>query len=107
MIKNLVLPNYLEINILKHVIVSCENTTCEREFNINSLNEMIVHQQTCGKIVPLRENKLIQCKRCETYYSNDKIHDPIKEMKKCVNNNQTKIHQLKTYFEEKIKVKLF
>jgi hypothetical protein len=106
-IKNLVIPNKFEINMLENVIISCENTTCEKEFNINTLKEMLYHQKTCGKLVSLKEKKLILCKRCESYCSNDKLHDCIVELKKSIkNNNQNIIDEMKAYFEEKINSKI-
>jgi hypothetical protein len=50
-LEDLLSPNRVEINMLKQVIISCCNSSCTREFNINSLKEMIEHEKICGKTI--------------------------------------------------------
>jgi hypothetical protein len=43
-------PSRLEMNILEQVVINCSNMSCEKVFNINSLNDMIKHEEICGRI---------------------------------------------------------
>jgi hypothetical protein len=45
-----ILPNKMVTNMLEQVVISCKNSSCGREFNINSLNEMLDHERHCGKL---------------------------------------------------------
>ena len=49
-LEDVISPNRLEMKILEQVIISCSNPTCDKEFNIHSLNEMIKHEEICGRI---------------------------------------------------------
>ncbi len=50
-------PSRLEMNILEQVVISCSNLRCQKVFKINSLNEMIKHEEICGRI---KVNQLIK-----------------------------------------------
>jgi hypothetical protein len=47
---DIIYPSRIDINILEKLIINCSNMNCEREFNINTLNEMIEHEKICCKI---------------------------------------------------------
>jgi hypothetical protein len=100
-VEDFMIPNKVEMNLLERVIISCNNSTCEREFNINSLKEMIEHEKICGKVKVKYESNL-QCKTCDHIYTQNYDHNCFYELKKNIEiNNQDILHQMKTYFDQK------
>ncbi len=49
-LENVLYPSRLEMNILEKVVISCSNLRCIEVFNINSLDDMIKHEEICGRI---------------------------------------------------------
>jgi hypothetical protein len=105
------LPTDSDLYFLKQVIISCKYPSCDKEFDLDSLNELLSYQEKCQNqpiVFAVIHNK---CKRCNVKYSNDKIHDCYFELKKKLENEilqklqiylKDEMNMFKIYTDEKI-----
>jgi hypothetical protein len=96
--KHLLIPSKFEINFLEKVIISCKNSSCEKEFNINSLQEMIEHEMTCD----LDSDVKVRCNNCHFFFSLNYEHNCFVELKRYIENQFNSTKTL-TDIKEKLK----
>jgi hypothetical protein len=78
--KHLLKSTDMELELLGELILNCKNPVCNQQFDLNSIEEMVLHELKCRNS---DDNlRIKKCKRCFQFYSNFKKHDCITELKK-------------------------
>jgi hypothetical protein len=104
-LKNLIFPSILEKNLLEALIFSCKNSSCDKEFNVKSLKEMLEHEENCDTIADIKP----KCNICNSFVlveEHNCLHEQTNQQENKEFDYSKIINVIKTSFKEELKNEL-
>ena len=100
--KHLIEPSPLEYRLLEKIFIKCKNfdNDCDQKFTVDTLSELLDHQNNCMKSKNIYFNTSSYCIKCKMIISNVKTHDCLTSI---INQNIINLEIINKKHENEIK----